>query len=712
MRQLVQDLRSGALEVVEVPDPIPSGNAVLVRTRASLISAGTEGALVETASKSLVGKARERPDDVRRVLDKLRADGVSATVAAVRARLDDLLAHGYSSAGVVEAVGPDVAELRVGDSVACVGFNVASHAELVAVPEPMCIRMPPELDFESAAFAAVGGIAAHGVRLADVMAGSTVVVLGLGLVGQVAAQLATLAGARVVGVDLDRGRADLAVRLGALAADTAYSDRLRTVVLERTDGHGADAVLVTAGSRSAGLLDQAAEIARDRATVCVVGDVPLEASRRLYYGKELQLRVSRSYGPGRYDPDYEELGRDYPLPYVRWTERRLIRYVLEEAAGGRLRLRELVTHEYPIASAGDAYASLSEPGRLAVILRYPEDAPRLRRAELRPPTHTVEGALRVALIGPGTFARSTLLPALAKDERVALQGVVSRTPARSFGVARRWRGAFAATDPEDALTDSSIDCVVIATPHHAHGDLVARAIEAGKSVFVEKPLAIESEELERLRPLLERGRVVVDFNRDFAHATRAVMAHFADRVEPLAINYRVNAGFVEAASPLRDQAIGGGRLVGEGCHFVELCSCLVGAPLETVAVAPLGKGPHTLAGDNFVLTLAYADGSVATVQYVSAGSPRMPKERFEVLGSGRSAVVDDYRRIVLDGRAVSRRASRDKGHTAILRAAVTFFREGGDPPIPYQRLIETTRATLVARDALRAGDASPLSPTV
>jgi predicted dehydrogenase/threonine dehydrogenase-like Zn-dependent dehydrogenase len=706
VRQLVQDLRSGKLDVVDVPDPSPSAREVIVRTHASLISAGTELALVRAASAGWIGKARERPDAVRKVVEKAREDGLSAAVSSVRARLDDLVMHGYSSAGIVEEVGPGVATRRVGDRVACVGANVAYHAERVAVPEGLCVPLPGTLDFGAGAFGAVGAIAAHGVRLAEIEAGSVVVVVGLGLIGQIATQLATAAGARVVGVDPVLDKVALATRLGAVGAD-ADAASVRELVESLGDGNGADAILVTAATREAGALDAAAELARDRATVCVVGDVPLVASRRLYYEKELQLRVSRSYGPGRYDPEYEEEGRDYPIPYVRWTERRLVRFVLEEAAAGRLRVEELITHEFPIERAAEAYAALSEPGRLAVLLRYAADPrPSERTVQLRAAAGS-SGATRAGLIGPGAFARATLLPLLAR-EKVDVRAVVGTTPARAAGVGRRWGATYASSTADELLADTSIDVVVIATRHDSHAALAAEALAAGKAVFLEKPLAIAPAELAELLPLLQDGgRLFVDFNRGFAPATRAVAAHFAGRREPVSIHCRVNAGFVDPGSWVRDPEVGGGRLVGEGCHFVDLCGTLAASGLETVTTVPLGRGPRTLDGDNFSLTLRYADGSVATIAYVANGSPAMSKERVEVIGSGRSAVIDDFRRVELDGRRRSGRSRRDKGHADAVAAAFRFFREGGEPPVPYERMLETTRATFVARGALAAGDTAP-----
>jgi predicted dehydrogenase/threonine dehydrogenase-like Zn-dependent dehydrogenase len=722
VRQLVQDLRSGKIEVLELPDPSPGPRDVLVRTRCSVISAGTELAVSSTASRSLIGKARERPEQARQVIDKALRDGIGPTIAAVNARLDDLLTPGYSSMGVVEAVGSSVGSVRVGDRVGCVGAGAACHAELAIVPAPLCIKLPDELDDEWGAFGAIGGIAGHGVRVAEVTAGSVVAVIGVGLVGQLAAQFVTAAGARAIVMDPVAERVALAQSLGAVAGGVIGTDDLPALVEETTSGYGADAVVITAATKDSAPLRLAATVARDRAVIVAVGDVGLDVPRPPFYEKELQLRVSRSYGPGRYDSAYEQEGQDYPIGYVRWTERRLISYFFEEVAAGRIGLRELVTHDFPIERGEEAYAALSEPSRLAILLRYPAaPRPAVTRATLgaeagqRPPAGHEVDSLRLGLIGPGLFARSTLLPKLKKHgDQATIVAVAGRSTARAFGVARRFGARVAARDPEQLFGDDSIDAVIIATQHDSHAPLTVRALEAGKAVFVEKPLAIDEAGLGRVEDLLATGgRLTVDFNRSLAPATRRVAAHFAGRTEPIHIDCRINAGYLPPDHWLRDPARGGGRLVGEGCHFVDLCSCLVGKTLESVQVDALGTGPRTLVGDNFSVTLRYVDGSLATIRYISTGDTRMSKERIEVLGADRSAVIDDFRRTQLYAR---RRRSgdrlyrgQDKGHDAILEASIKFFRGIGPAPIPYARLSETTRATLVARQALDDRWESPIA---
>jgi predicted dehydrogenase/threonine dehydrogenase-like Zn-dependent dehydrogenase len=618
--------------------------------------------------------------------------------------------------GVVEALGDGVEGIKVGDRVGCFGANVACHAERVVVPQPLCLRLPGDLEDRWGAFAALGGIAAHAVRVAEVEAGATVVVIGLGLVGQLVAQLASAAGGRVIGVDLSRERVAKALELGATAGATLGADDAEGMVRGATSGQGADSVIVSAATKDSAPVELAAQVARDRATIAVVGDVGLEIPRAPFYDKELDLRVSRSYGPGRYDPSYEREGHDYPIGYVRWTERRLIAYFFEEVAAGRVRLGELVTHELPVERVAEAYEALSDEARLAILLRYEASVAPIRRSETAPrrvPGRAARDHLRVGVVGVGNFARSTLLPELARQD-VELVGVATRTPARAASAGRRWKAAYAAASPDELIEDDSIDVVVIATRHDSHAELAARALEGGKAVFLEKPLAIDEDGVTTLEPLLAAGgRLVVDFNRGFAPAIARVRSHLGERGEPLSIGCRVNAGNLDPSHWLRDPSEGGGTLVGEGCHFVDLAAALVGRALESVQVTGIDSGPNRAATDSFVLTLVYEDGSVATVTYLASGPQRMGKERLEVIGGARSAVVDDFRRVVLYGagrpRGQARRTRRDKGHAALLSDALRFFRDGGEPPIPYPRLVETTRATLIAAEALASGRREPIA---
>jgi predicted dehydrogenase len=523
-----------------------------------------------------------------------------------------------------------------------------------------------------------------------------------------------------VGIDTDAARVELARELGAVAGSSPEAELAEGAVMGVSEGAGADAVVIAAAAPDGGPVELAARLARDRARLSIIGDVKLDAPRRPFFDKELELVVSRSYGPGRYDPAYEEEGRDYPIGYVRWTERRLITYFFEEVAAGRVVLAPLVTHNFDFARAAAAYAALEEPGRMGILLRYPRESaapagePSPAPAARTPAVTTAGDRMRLALIGPGLFARSTLLPILNELE-VDLVAVAGGSGPRALSAARQFGAGRVAASTEEVLEDPEVDAVVISTRHDSHASLARAAIERGKAAFVEKPLAIDWPSLDSLDGVLAAdARLVVDFNRRSAPTTQAAIAALAGRSDPIQVHCRVNAGALPAEHWLRDKTKGGGRLVGEGCHFVDLCCALVGRAARSVSVAGLGQGAITLPGDSFVLTLTYDEGSVATISYVATGNSRMPKERIEIIGAGKSLVIEDFRRLVRHGaRPRFRRPTiaQDKGHAALLGSALAFFREGGTPPIPYAELLATSRACLVARDLLERGDRTAVDLT-
>lgn len=714
MLQLVQSLRDGQVQVIEVPEPAVRAKYAKVAVHHSVISPGTEGAVARTAGKGYIGKALDRPDQVRQVVRKVAEEGIAGTAAAVRARLDDFVTPGYSLSGeIVELSDESITGLRVGDRVACVGANTAVHAEVVVVPEAMCFRLGPGADLVHASFAALGAIAGHGTRLAGVDAGGVVGVIGMGLLGQIAAQLVTLAGADAIVFDPRADRVALGVELGAsdgavLAADDPHE------VASRASRLGLDAVIVTAAAKNSGPARLAAELAGDRARVILVGDVGLDFERRPLFEKELELRVSRSYGPGRYDPAYEIEGREYPAGYIRWTQRRLIEYFLREVERQRVVIDKLISHRFDIGEGERAYEVLDTPDRMGIVLSYPAAgadgpvprAPSATRITLSQRPSTGKG-LRIGLVGPGTFARSRLIPAF-QAAGVEICAVAGLSGARAVGVARR-TGARYVGDVGDLIDDPSLDALVIATRHDSHSDLVVRSLEAGKAVFVEKPLAISFEQASAVEHALSpASRLVCGFNRDWAPTVRAAREALMGRREPIQVICRVNAGFLPDDHWLRDPAAGGGRLVGEGCHFVALINAIVDRRLVGVQARALpAVGGRTLAHDSFQLFLEFEDGSLGTVHYVSSGGRGLRKERIEILGAGLALEIDDFLQVPLtetlppwSRRVLPRR--RDKGHQALVDEAVRFFMEDGPPPISYGRLLDVTRATLEARDQLTA----------
>jgi predicted dehydrogenase/threonine dehydrogenase-like Zn-dependent dehydrogenase len=703
MRQLQQDISSGAITMEAVPAPARGPADLLVATRASLISAGTERALVELGRKSLAGKARARPDLVRKVLETAREEGVAATARKVRGRLEEPNALGYSSCGVVLEA-PDGSPAGPGELVACAGAGLASHAEIVAVPRTLCARVPENVPPEDAAYATVAAIALHGVRLTELKLGEVAVVIGLGLVGQLTLELVTAAGGVALGLDPDEGRVELARAAGSWAA-TDVADLVEEGH-RRTAGRGADAALVTAASRSAQPLTTAVAAARERARICIVGDVPVEVPRNDLFAKELSLVVSRSYGPGRYDPVHEELGQDYPAAYVRWTEGRNLEEVLRLMSTGALRPSRLTTHSFDLADGPAAYELLeSDEPSLGILLRYPE-APATERRVVVPKSprlalRRTRGRPRLGVIGAGTFARSVLLPALAGDVDIAT--VVTARGASAKSTAARFGAGVAATDPAAVLEDPAIDAVLIATRHDTHASYAAQALRAGKHVFVEKPLGLGRDELAEIEAALadERaGTLTVGFNRRFAPMSRELRDALGGR-GPLLVHIRVNAGRLPRTHWVHDPLLGGGRIAGEGCHFVDLAAFLCGGAPDRVVSAVALEGSSEPREDSFAATLAFPGGSIATIHYSALGDPSLAKERVEVLGEAGAGVIDDFRRLELHrhGAREERTSARDKGHAAELRAFLQAIRTGVPAQDPSE-LLAVSRATLDVRDAV------------
>jgi len=700
MKQVVQSVRNGDLRVVDVPRPTIGPTEVLVAPSRSVLSPGTERAVRRLASQSLVGKARARPDLVRQVLQRARRDGVGATLTAVRNRLDEEMALGYSSAGVVLEVGEAVSGLRPGDRVAAGG---AGHAELQVVSGRLAVAVPDGVDDEDAAFATIGSIALHGLRLADLGPGARVAVVGLGLVGQLVARIALASGVRVVALDVG----DAPVESARAAGITALVDRGRETtkaVLEWSRGLGVDAVLVTAATPSSDPMARSPAIARDRAVIVVVGDVGLDLQRAPLYEKELTLRFARSYGPGRYDRSYEEWGVDYPVGYVRWTEGRNLEAFLDLLDTNRVTVADLVSHRFPIGRAVEAYAVLEAGGAaLGVMLTYPD---RSGTTAALPEVAIVSGdaprTLGVGLVGAGNYARSTLVPALRAagfDDLVAITSAGGLS-ARRLGERAGFRRAVSGVDA--VLEDPGVGVVLIASPHDTHAEMVAAALARGKNVFVEKPLALTDDELALVVAAWHAtpGVLMIGFNRRWAPAIARARSLLESGSGPLMVNYRINAGSLPPAHWYHDRRFGG-RVLGEVCHFVDTCSALVGLPASSVHAVGAGRGEVILEED-VVVTLRFPDGSVAAITYAAGGHQSMPKEHIEVMGRGHSVVIDDFRAMHVDGRAVSL-DSIDKGHVAELRAFARAVRNGDRDGCATVEAFATTAATLAAIESLRTG---------
>jgi predicted dehydrogenase len=712
MRQVTQRLRDGRVAVTEVPPPVLRPGWVLVANRCSLISTGTERSKIEIGDKNLLQKARARPDLARKVLDRARVEGIGSAIQVTRDRLDALAPLGYSSAGVVERVGNGVAGLAPGDRVACAGAGWANHAELVAVPRNLTARIPEVVTFEDAAYATVGAIAMHGVRQAEASVGERIGVIGLGLVGQLAVRILDAAGCDALGVDIDARAVELAEAGGArgLLRD---SPSLEAAVAEATAGLGLDAVLVCAATRSADPLELAARLARDRGRLVVVGDVPIDVARALLYDKELELRLSRSYGPGRYDRDYEERGRDLPAPYVRWTEQRNLQAFVDLVAHGRLDPSSLTTHRFPVDRAAEAYDLLTlddPPARpFGVLLEYPKCAPPrttpARQAGVGQARARRPGPIRVGVVGAGAFARATLLPALRRTG-AHLAAVSTGTGLSAADVAERFGFRTAAEDAQAIVDDPDIDGVVIATRHSSHAALTAAALRAGKAVFVEKPLALNEGGVVAVEQAVEDtdGILMVGFNRRFAPLTQR-MREALGGIGGQVIAVRVNAGPLPAEHWLHDEHEGGGRLLGEGCHFVDLIAHLAPGRIVSVHAYAVSDFDRALeASDSVVAVLRFDSGSVGSLTYTGAGDPRLPKERIEAHCGGVSAVIDDFRSLEVFAarKRTEHKQAQDKGHARQIAAWVAAV--AGEGPMPSAAgYLASTRATLALAHSLRTG---------
>jgi len=708
MKQVVQSYRTGVLKVADVPAPGVEAGSVLVATTASLVSIGTEKMVMDLAKKSLVGKARDRPDLVKKAIERMGRDGIVATVAAVRSKLDQPIPLGYSSVGNVVAVGEGVTGISAGVRVACAGAKVANHAEVNLVPQNLCALVPDTVVDEVAAFVTVGAIALQGVRIASVGLGEVFAVIGLGLIGQITLQLVKAAGGRVLGIDLDPAKVNLARKLGADAA-VLRSDDVLAQAAALTGGRGVDGVLITAATTSNDPVQLAGELCRDRGRVVAVGAVGMEIPRRPYYDKELSFFLSRSYGPGRYDPLYEESGIDYPIGYVRWTEQRNMESFLDQCASGRLNLQPLISHRFPIERAEEAYQLIaSGADALGIILTYPSHEPASRTVLIPQRGRPIRGDVRISVVGAGAFASGVLVPALAKVPNVRLDAVVSARGLSCRHLADKFGFERCSTEATAILTDPNADAVVIATRHNLHAHQVVAALDAGKHVFVEKPLALTPEELDVVLAAHGRaGRVLlVGYNRRFSPLACELAGFLQGRRSPLVMNYRVNAGPIPPESWIHDPAIGGGRIIGEVCHFIDLTAFLAGAPPVSVHAQGLAPGSGVRSDDNVLITVGFSDGSLCSIAYVASSDTSAGKERLEVMGAGSFAILDDFRLLDLrrgGKQRVIRKFIQDKGHRAEMQAFVEAVRRGRESPIDIEMIAAVSRATFAAVDALRDG---------
>lgn len=710
MKILGQKLSDGSVEVVEAPSPILEEGFIRVRTSYSAISAGTEGGKVITGKKSLLGKARAKPEQVKQAVDMARNIGLKATVVKVRSKLEGAQPLGYSLCGVVTEVTHSVTGVSIGDLVACAG-GYAPHAEEVVVPQNMFVRVPEGVDPKAAAYTTIASISLQGVRLAEPTLGEFAVVIGLGIVGNLAAQLLKANGCRVFGCDLDETQVQMALQTGVIdSGGVTGKSNLEARVSEFTRGRGADMVLICAGTSSNQPVEFAAEISRKKGRIVSVGAVGMDLPRDVYFKKELSFSVSCSYGPGRYDPSYEEDGIDYPYPYVRWTEGRNMEAVLDGMASGALDPRKATTHVFPIDDAPHAYDVISEKSEpfCGMLIEYPDaEMAQINTVKLEAATATVnKEKAGIAVIGPGSFAQTFLLPPLKRDKRVFFSSVCTRSGLTAADIGKRLGFRKAVSSISDVLVDPETDAVVIATRHNSHGTFVLKAIEAGKSVFVEKPLCLTKEELQLIVKKQKEKQTLlqVGFNRRFSKAAEEAKKFIGDNHPPLTMMYRVSAGHIPRDHWTQTHE-GGGRIIGEVCHFIDLLQFFAGSnPISVYAQSIATENESLVQEDNTVITIKFEDGSVGTIGYFAEGGKSMPKERCEILGGGRSAVIDNFNRVELYGKSKKRtKKFHGKGHSEEMAEFVTSLKSG-TPAIPMNSQIATTLASFAVLESLETGN--------
>ncbi len=706
MKQLIQSFKTGELGLFDVPAPVCQENGALVQTTVSLVSAGTEKMLVDFAKKSMLAKAKDRPDLVKQVVDKMKKEGVRNTLDKVFTKLDSPIPLGYSLAGRVIEVGANISGINIGDRVACGGAGYANHAEINYVPKNLMVRIPDGVDDIDAAFVTVGAIALQGVRQTEPKLGEKVAVIGLGLLGQLTIQLLKANGCKVIGSDIDPDKMALAKKLGA--DEVCHADDLIAKANAFSNGYGVDAVIIAASTSSNQPIIDAADISRMRGRVVLVGMVGMDVPRNTYYKKELDLRLSMAYGPGRYDPEYEEKGNDYPYDLVRWTEQRNFEAFLGLIEEGKITPKELITHSYDFNDAMTAYDLLEgkiQEKYLGIVLTY-KNIINLDEHKIVQRNSKILSSdkINVGLIGAGNFTKSVILPNMAKIGGYELVGLCTATGVSAEGTGKKYDFKYITTDSDEIFKNTEINSVFVTTRHNDHASKVLKAIENQKHCFVEKPLCIYEEELEAINEAYNGKSILqVGFNRRFAPMVETMKNKLNGQI---AINYRVNAGVIPKEVWIQDRSIGGGRIIGEVCHFIDTCSYLIGSNVVSVYAATVQKNDQSIPNeDNVNIVLNYANGSTASISYFAYGDNSMPKEQIEAFGNGISMQMNDFRELTIYSGVKAKKeksANQDKGFINEFKAFKTSV-ENGVPAISFESIYNTTKTTFKILDSIRSG---------
>ena len=710
MKQILQSARSGELELVEVPSPTPAPGQVLVANHYSVVSPGTEKMALDFARKSLVSKARSRPDLVKQVLKKLQHEGPMPTYRAVTTRLEAPQPLGYATAGVVVAVGEGVEGFAPGDRVACAGAGYANHAEFVTVPDNLVVHVPAELELDKAAYATLGAIAMQGVRVADPRLGEVVAVIGLGLIGQLTVQLLRAAGCQVLAIDINEDRIAEAMDQGATWSAVPGDDH-EPWKNAATNGYGADIAIVTAASESSAPITLAADLCRVKGCVVAVGATAMDLDRRSFYPKELELRMSMSYGPGRYDRRYEELGLDYPISHVRWTENRNLQSFVNLAAAGDIDPAKLDAEVVAFEDAEGSYEALAKGERknLAIIFKYKGAPDEARTLELAKPSARRDGDVGIAFVGAGNYAKAQLIPAIASASKIRKVQVVTATGASARRTSEKYDYASCGTDPQEVFGNDAVDLVFIATQHDSHASLARDAMKAGKAVWLEKPIGLDQESVRELVAAARdtQGFLSVGYNRRFSPHAEKIRETFDGRSEPMSIRYTVAAGATPAGTWVTDPKTGGGRIIGECCHFIDLCIYLVGTLPSSVYARGLSRDPER--DDSFVANVSFTDGSVATLEYLANASAELPKERFEVSSERKTAICENFRSTTVMGGTPLKTLNQNKGQREAVLAVIEACRTGAGSPFTLEELTANSETTFGILESMRTGQAVDLT---
>lgn len=707
MKQIL--IQKGKVKIEDIPAPLLEDNSALIEVSFSLISVGTEIEAVKSLRESLIKKAIRQPEDVKKVLSFLKTRGIKSTLSLIKGRRESKYPMGYSCSGIVLQVGSAVEGIKKGDRVACAGGGKAYHAEIVLVPKNLIVKIPDDCDLQDAASVALGSIAIQGLRRADIRLGENVAIIGLGLIGQITAQLAKISGCRTIGFDLDKNRVELAKKLGLNKGFVISEVDVEQEVLNFTSGYGVDATIITASSPSDKIVQQAIEITKKKGRVVTVGDVGLGLKRHPLYEKEIDFLISCSYGPGRYDEKYEEKGLDYPYSYVRWTEKRNMEEYLKLIAERKLDFKSLVSEVYDINNAPNAYQELieSEKKPLGILFDYNiESSKKIDKLKTRIEVQEIKkksGILNVAIIGAGSFAKNTHLPNLKKlSDLYSVRAIADKIGSNTKDIAERFGCAYCTTNYKDVLVDPDVDVVIITTRHNLHAEIAMEAAKAGKAVFTEKPIALDQSELDEFIKVIQETKIpfMVGFNRRFSPSAVKAKEIISKRINPMIINYRVNAGYIPPNHWVQTEE-GGGRIIGEACHMFDLFNYFTDSAVESIEVnAITPKTSNRLASDNFIATLKYTNGSICSLTYTSMGADELEKEYIEIYVDGKVLIIEDFKSLKILGSKIDGVKSRisEKGHLEELIAFAKCMKEGTTLPIPLEQLIDATRISFLINE--------------